>query len=330
MKKKPLLGLFLALLFHLLSKAYAVDISWQSPTDGTTLTSQNRPMTSAFFFELGSFQPGFTPTSANTSEWLTRNGSPNWVRASATAHSSVFNGFIGKTFSYTSNTAPFLSTNKAYILGYNGSITSGEWVLLTNPGWFWPTANPDDFFPIPVFWDTTQTGMTAIVGSISLSGAPVTSTIKSQAFTTLQPPGYDYATWRGLFFSTAQLGNTAISGPAADPDADGVRNADEFAFGTSPISALGAATATVSLQPLTAGSTVRYLFASWPRDQRALSATPSYQYSTTLVTNSWSTTTGFTAITPSNTVDTWKVRTTNPINSSQPRAFLRLAGFSTD
>lgn len=48
-----------------------------------------------------------------------------------------------------------------------------------------------------------------------------------------QPSGYN--TWRQENFSAAQLSDPAISGPDADPDHDGQRNLDEFAFGSLPL-----------------------------------------------------------------------------------------------
>ena len=42
----------------------------------------------------------------------------------------------------------------------------------------------------------------------------------------------DYATWTSLSFPRGDIANTAITGPLADPDADGLLNLDEFALGT--------------------------------------------------------------------------------------------------
>ena len=44
----------------------------------------------------------------------------------------------------------------------------------------------------------------------------------------------DYATWQTALFTPAERGDTAISGPDADPDQDGCGNFMEFAFGTHP------------------------------------------------------------------------------------------------
>ncbi len=46
--------------------------------------------------------------------------------------------------------------------------------------------------------------------------------------------GSTYPAWRDLAFDGASLANTAVSGPAADPDADGLPNLFEYALGTLP------------------------------------------------------------------------------------------------
>jgi hypothetical protein len=46
-----------------------------------------------------------------------------------------------------------------------------------------------------------------------------------------------YDAWRFARFSATQLADTAISGPSADPDADGLGNLLEYAFARDPLSA---------------------------------------------------------------------------------------------
>lgn len=43
-----------------------------------------------------------------------------------------------------------------------------------------------------------------------------------------------YTGWRSAHFTSAELADTAISGPLADPDGDGVPNLHEFAFVSAP------------------------------------------------------------------------------------------------
>lgn len=42
--------------------------------------------------------------------------------------------------------------------------------------------------------------------------------------------------WLGSHFTPQDLGNPGVSGPEADPDGDGFRNADEYVLGNSPLS----------------------------------------------------------------------------------------------
>ena len=57
--------------------------------------------------------------------------------------------------------------------------------------------------------------------------------IESDIFTFLESAG-GYVDWRAIHFSGADLTNNAVSGPGADPDQDGIRNAVEFALGLNP------------------------------------------------------------------------------------------------
>jgi hypothetical protein len=44
-----------------------------------------------------------------------------------------------------------------------------------------------------------------------------------------------FATWRSNYFDAAQLADSSISGPAADPDGDGTPNLAEFAYNLHPL-----------------------------------------------------------------------------------------------
>ena len=54
------------------------------------------------------------------------------------------------------------------------------------------------------------------------------------SFVTPNPVSHAFADWLAAHFSTAELSDAAVSGPAADPDQDGIPNAIEAAIGSSP------------------------------------------------------------------------------------------------
>ena len=47
-------------------------------------------------------------------------------------------------------------------------------------------------------------------------------------------PQLDFSSWRAARFSLSQIGTPTVGGPGADPDADGIVNLLEYAFGLSP------------------------------------------------------------------------------------------------
>lgn len=134
----------------------------------------------------------------------------------------------------------------------------------------------------------------------------------------------NYATWKSLSFSSADFLNASISGPAADPDGDGLTNSQEYTFGScalladSAIFAPQAGVTTVSSQP--------YLTMDYRIVGGATEATVTPEVSTAL-TNWLNGNANIVTVTPPVTlVDgtiVWKVRSATPL-SSAVRGFLRL------
>jgi len=77
-----------------------------------------------------------------------------------------------------------------------------------------------------VTWTTASNPVNAGVAALVLTDSPI-----------LIEAAPGYAAWRTARFTSAELADGSISGPDADPDADGVGNLLEYAFGSDPRSA---------------------------------------------------------------------------------------------
>ena len=104
-------------------------------------------------------------------------------------------------------------------------------------------------------------------------------------------PSSGYATWAQATFSASQLADSLISGPAADPDKDGLVNLLECAFNTSPLTpsnlTLSPATGTTGFPLLsTVGSgTTTHLRIEYIRRKTGFSYAP--EVSGSLFTSGW-------------------------------------------
>ncbi len=76
--------------------------------------------------------------------------------------------------------------------------------------------------------------------------------------------GDPFTEWKARYFSAAELSNPAISGDAADPDADGHNNVQEFTAGTDPKDAQSVLRAEVSEPNLGAATTLTIRFQAMP------------------------------------------------------------------
>lgn len=130
---------------------------------------------------------------------------------------------------------------------------------------------------------------------VSNVGGTVTSNV---ATLTVNQSGY--ATWRALKFTTLEAADNAVSGPAADPDGDGVSNVVEYAFDTDPKS--GAASASA---PSVTATTTEWIYTyTRPADRADLTYT--VQASTNLT--DWTTITVTHARTATGSTETWQGR----------------------
>ena len=171
----------IACLLAMASPLRGTMIEWSSgvgdefyESDSLTLLDQS------FQFELGGFQSGFTPTSANLSLWES-----NWVSFDlANFGNNGWNptpGVSSYTDSGTLVTAgpglvssaetggTFSIGQQAYLWTYNTKAITGttEWALLVNPTWSFPVASDPSGPPAVQFWSLGDAGNTAVVGEVT-------------------------------------------------------------------------------------------------------------------------------------------------------------------
>jgi hypothetical protein len=133
-----------------------------------------------------------------------------------------------------------------------------------------------------------------------------------------------FAQWQSLSFESATLQDPLITGPLADPDADGLTNLDEYAMGTVAIFSDAAASPTAGLEAVSGDFYQTY---TYQLQNLTLSATVTPQLSSDLAT--WQS--GAAVLTPVGTgtdnkdgTTTYTVRDVQPY-SSQQRRYLRLS-----
>jgi hypothetical protein len=185
------------------------------------LDSHGTPFDSGYIFELGAFIPGFSPTSANTTQWAA-----NWVTAARVAYDAKNRAFSGSRYIYSVNTSPFLTSNRGWIWGYRAG-RSDEWILIGNPSWLWLDASSP--FTLPVIWDV-PTASQAVVGVLNVGGVQMRSASVNGA----SVPSLLFTEWRNLYFHSEEQNIPAISGIDADPDGDSISNSIEYLTGTPP------------------------------------------------------------------------------------------------
>ena len=203
----------------------AAQVNWGSERFATNLTSEGmgHAMGANFTFELGAFDPGFTPTASNRHEWMAR-----WHPAGSSSYAETYRFFAGSVAVDTGSPV-FAPSNRGYIWGFDTRSPGGpvEWVLITNPDWRWPVASE---LAMPLDWCVNDA--IAVVGWINSPDG--TCHIQSERLDLAGADPNDPVVWRdGTFGSSA--GDETVAGWSADPDGDGRSNLLEFALGTSAL-----------------------------------------------------------------------------------------------
>ncbi len=200
-----------------LHRASGAQVNWGTTRLAVNYTSDWRPM-SGFTFEVGAFEPGFEPNEGNVAQWGER-----WLPAGSAAYSDQFHFATGSVAGDAIE-----SGLRGYIWGFDAREGAGlEWILVTDPGWVWGGAGA-----APVDWTVGSAGQ-SVVGSVGADGAGYHMLSASISVAT----GFRQSaeSWQAEHFGSA---GAPGAGWDADPDGDGVPNALELVFGTSPVSAL--------------------------------------------------------------------------------------------
>lgn len=188
--------LFLAGLGSWAQAQVTVAFTSSAQAGGLGLNSNNSAWSTSggFSFELGVFNSGFTPTSANTGSW-----NASWTVAASGANPGATTWinddgatYFASTGAYTSNAAPFTAGTQLYIWGYNSKAisASSEWILITNSAWVVQTVGS----PSTRFLDTTDSGTIAILGAITNGGLD----LQSAAVVSAVPEPAAYAALAGV------------------------------------------------------------------------------------------------------------------------------------
>lgn len=193
-------------------------IEWISAPNATNVTGNGTtPMDGGFRFELGVFSPGFTPTQGNIGQWVA-----NWNPAQRTVYRAAERRYAGLLI-VNDNTAPFTAGTPAYVWGFKGDPTQGEWILFRAASWTWPAVSGGP----PAFDIWAAKDAAAVLGAITSTGTPYL--MRSAGVSNLAPPITTWAQWL-----TDELSGETLIAANDDPDRDGIPNYLEFILGTSP------------------------------------------------------------------------------------------------
>lgn len=271
-------------------------VLWSSTPDVPNVTSSGSAMDGTFRFEIGVFTGSFVPSSTNMGDWAA-----NWNPAQRTAYFTSHTRFAS-SIAISSNTTPFTQGKAAYVWGFKGDASSGEWILFRATSWTWPNANSSP--PANLSWFAKDA--TPVIGSINSSGSPFL--MRSAAVTNAAPPATSFAQWQADYLS-----GESLNGPNDDPDKDGMPNLLEFVFGTLPNTA-GAPVAT----PVTLVD--GHLQITVPR-RTDRTATLTIEVSDNL--KDWNSGASYTQVVDDG-VSALVVRDLSAIDASRPRRFMKL------
>ena len=284
------------------TNVYGQTINWFSDPQQTNRTSSGSLMDGGFQFELGVFTGSFVPTVANKAEW-----SSNWVAAARTSYFAATKRFDHQ-FTLADNNSPFTAGKAAYVWGFSGDSTNGEWILFRAASWTWPAYTSGNMDPFGQSWSVASA--TAVLGAIDPDGSPFL--MQSVAVGNAAPPATTWEQWQA-----ENLSGEPLDGPDQDPDRDGISNLMEFVFGTAPKSPGAGTTTPISLVDV---SGQLYLQITVPR-RIDHSASLAVQVSADLI--EWNSGASYTVVVEDSAA-ALIVRDLIPFNPANPKRFMRL------
>jgi hypothetical protein len=286
----------------------AQQITWESDPGAVNLTSYDTPMSGSFVFELGVFADTFAPSQENTAGWAA-----NWVPARRVTY-NVLGGFFTDDFVASNHTGQFITNKAVYVWGFQGGVTSSEWILFRNNdtehgnAWTWPAA-PSGPPPFPLLWNAaTATPVIGTINTIDEHGNPIL--MHSEAVPNAASPTTTWQQWQAVELVNAPL----LNGPNDDPDNDGTNNLLEFVFGTPPLQAGAPPAISIAVvngyQQITIPRRIDH-----PATLRVLVSSDLAH---------WDAGDGVTVVV-SNTPSALVVRDLTPLSAGQPQRFMRLS-----
>jgi hypothetical protein len=174
--------IFLALILGL-STASAASLHWFSALDQLNFDADNGPMDKGFRFELGVFRDGFEPTAANRGQW-----SAHWVSAQREIYNEGnrwYSGFLV----VDENEVPFHAGAEAWVWGFSGDASSGDWILFRSADWRWPQADPKN--PLVRHWNAKDAD-TVLIGSVAQTGPKL---LQAASVAAAVPPSTSFGQW---------------------------------------------------------------------------------------------------------------------------------------
>jgi len=179
--------------------------------------------------------------------WATApDGAPAWNRGSVFAQktaSGTMEAMFGAGAAGTLYGTP-TTTNSASAAVINASL-AGSWSAQdlktggTSFGYFTPTVDSTANVPIGGevvldLYELQPTNTSGIAGTLLGYLILTQSGLSFQAVPSSQDP---FVAWQNQYFTPAELGNPAFSGPNADPLGKGISNTNQFLLGLNPTNA---------------------------------------------------------------------------------------------